>query len=386
MDDLFREVVDYQRRVQGVGGFWEVEDEIAELEDSIRRDLADWMELFDEHGEKFFYNRRTDESRFDDPRMSVYHRLYARIKMVAKMKERLPLLARALRPEEPTEQELEMKRRQKEEEAKYLRLLIRIQSMARVIIAKKKVRLAMAKAVVQKGPQPLKGKLRLRMEKVGSKGEREIVLSQTTPHRRNKAATRIQARMRGVLARKRFRPLVIHRAYLSRLIIKVQAQIRRNLARRRVAKLRAERRVRAAINIQRVYRGYRDRQYMTRLKTEKIRFNWMLKQVVVIQSGMRMALAKRKVKRIRLFKHNRAALMLQRKAKTYMAQKELFRCQWIDEPVQFVFKPTRYTTTLPWCWQLWSAPWAHGTDDNIPEEEQKAPFTNLFARDRKSVV
>ena len=27
-----------------------------------------WMELFDEHGEKFFYNKKTEESTYDDPR------------------------------------------------------------------------------------------------------------------------------------------------------------------------------------------------------------------------------------------------------------------------------------------------------------------------------
>ena len=34
MDDLFREIVDYQRRVVEVGGFWQIEDEIAEQEES----------------------------------------------------------------------------------------------------------------------------------------------------------------------------------------------------------------------------------------------------------------------------------------------------------------------------------------------------------------
>merc|ERR1719446_640086 len=110
MDEMFRDVVQYHRTVVEKGGFWEIEAEIAEMEENIRKDLADWMELFDEHGEKFFYSRLTDESRFDDPRMAVYHSLYARIKMVAKMKERLPILARAPRPEEPSQQEMEMAR------------------------------------------------------------------------------------------------------------------------------------------------------------------------------------------------------------------------------------------------------------------------------------
>merc|ERR1712224_466267 len=86
MDNVFKQVVEYQRRVIADGGFWNVEDEIANREETIRRELADWMELYDDQTEKFFYNRRTDESRFDDPRMEKYHELYARIKMIAKMK------------------------------------------------------------------------------------------------------------------------------------------------------------------------------------------------------------------------------------------------------------------------------------------------------------
>eukprot|EP00971_Amphidinium_carterae_P250674 4976360-Amphidinium_carterae.2 len=30
--------------------------------ENIRRDLGDWMELYDEHREKFFYNRVTQDA------------------------------------------------------------------------------------------------------------------------------------------------------------------------------------------------------------------------------------------------------------------------------------------------------------------------------------
>lgn len=139
MDDLFREIVDYQRRVVEVGGFWQIEDEIAEQEENIRKDLADWMELFSEDGEKFFYNKHTEESRFDDPRMAVYHVLYARIKMVARMKERFPILARQPRPEEPTEAEKELRRRREEDREHYMSSLLKIQTWGRVLLAKKKL-------------------------------------------------------------------------------------------------------------------------------------------------------------------------------------------------------------------------------------------------------
>jgi hypothetical protein len=54
MDDVFKQVVEYQRRVIADGGFWNVEDEIANREETIRRELADWMELYDDQTEKFF--------------------------------------------------------------------------------------------------------------------------------------------------------------------------------------------------------------------------------------------------------------------------------------------------------------------------------------------
>ena len=63
------------------------------------------MELFDEHGEKFFYNKKTEESTYDDPRAVMYHVLYAKLKMLAMMKEHQPLLARAPRPVEETEEQ-----------------------------------------------------------------------------------------------------------------------------------------------------------------------------------------------------------------------------------------------------------------------------------------
>eukprot|EP00913_Durusdinium_trenchii_P002380 g2197.t2 len=179
IDDLFREIVDYQRRVVEVGGFWQIEDEIAEQEENIRKDLADWMELFSEDGEKFFYNKHTEESRFDDPRMAVYHR---RIKMVARMKERFPILARQPRPEEPTEAEKDLLRS----------CVLKIQTWGRVLLAKKRLQVAREQAIVQKGPQPLRGMLRLRMERIGSGGARQLVLSQTTPAKRHRAATKIQ--------------------------------------------------------------------------------------------------------------------------------------------------------------------------------------------------
>ncbi|CAE8672201.1 unnamed protein product, partial [Polarella glacialis] len=98
LDEVFRDVAMYWRRIMAAGGFWDVDEELFDLEERIREDLADWMELFDESGNKFYFNRKTEQSCFDDPRHSAYHALYTRIRMVNVMKKKLPLLAIAPRP------------------------------------------------------------------------------------------------------------------------------------------------------------------------------------------------------------------------------------------------------------------------------------------------
>eukprot|EP00929_Paragymnodinium_shiwhaense_P007410 TRINITY_DN111313_c0_g1_i1.p1 TRINITY_DN111313_c0_g1~~TRINITY_DN111313_c0_g1_i1.p1 ORF type:complete len:1507 (+),score=590.76 TRINITY_DN111313_c0_g1_i1:138-4658(+) len=378
MDDIFRDIVRYQRRVEQIAGFWEVEDEIAAFEENIRKELAEWMELYDESHEKFFYNRRTDESRFDDPRMAVYHGLYARIKMVAKMKERLPILARNTRPEEPSPQEIEFKA----EEARYMKSVIKVQTMARVIAAKKRVKQRALQGTVQKGPQPLMGQMRLRMEKIGLGNHKELVLAMTTPHKRYKAATKIQARMRGILARKRFRPLVLHRTHLSRVVTGVQCLARQWLSRRVMKRLKEARKEKACVDIQRVYRGYVDRGYVSALRAERARFKLMVKNVVILQCFFRVCIAKaiycqKKADRGRVF-----ALKLQRQCRQYLARKLLHRFRMTEEPFQMVFnitKEPRAVGICPYSWELSMPPWAlqprgveveEGKFELMPEEKE----------------
>lgn len=73
------------------------------------------MELFDEMGEKFFYNRKTEESTYDDPRAAMYHELQCKLRMLALMKEHNPVLARAPRPVEETEEERMLRMKQARE-------------------------------------------------------------------------------------------------------------------------------------------------------------------------------------------------------------------------------------------------------------------------------
>ena len=53
------------------GGFWYVEEHLAHTESGIRDALSDWMELYDAHGEKFYYNNATGMSTFEDPRVEA---------------------------------------------------------------------------------------------------------------------------------------------------------------------------------------------------------------------------------------------------------------------------------------------------------------------------
>eukprot|EP00927_Polykrikos_kofoidii_P030828 TRINITY_DN26534_c0_g1_i1.p1 TRINITY_DN26534_c0_g1~~TRINITY_DN26534_c0_g1_i1.p1 ORF type:complete len:1386 (+),score=301.60 TRINITY_DN26534_c0_g1_i1:96-4160(+) len=383
MDGLFEEIVGYYREVVQTGGFWGVEDKIANIEENIRRGLAEWMELYDEYHEKFFYNRRTDESRFDDPRMAVYHGLYTRIKMIAKMKERLPLLAQASKPPEPTAQEVQLQQYREEEEARYLQRLIKIQSMVRAVIARRIANEKRKQKIVQKGKQPLRGKLRLRIEGHGT--SKELVLSQTTPARRDKAAVKVQARIKGILARKRFRPLVLHRAYLSKIITVVQARARVWLAKRRVARKKVQRRVKAATDVERVYRGYRDRQYVSALKAEKKRFDWMLKCVLTLQCGFRMCLAYKKVLRKKRQLHMLFAVAVKRQIHVHSARNLLTKLRLLEEPIQFVFTCTedpQARIIAPWSFQCCAAPWV-GEDSTEPyfNKKRRFAYADLFSKE-----
>ncbi|CAE7586189.1 SAC9, partial [Symbiodinium necroappetens] len=79
MDQEFVEIANYWRRALKDGGFWDIDEELAEMEEKIRANLANWMELYDDSGQKFYFNRKTEESLFDDPRHTTYHSLYTRI-------------------------------------------------------------------------------------------------------------------------------------------------------------------------------------------------------------------------------------------------------------------------------------------------------------------
>ncbi|OLP98523.1 Centrosomal protein of 164 kDa [Symbiodinium microadriaticum] len=57
MDQEFVEIANYWRRALKDGGFWDIDEELV-----------------------FYFNRKTEESLFDDPRHTTYHSLYTRIR------------------------------------------------------------------------------------------------------------------------------------------------------------------------------------------------------------------------------------------------------------------------------------------------------------------
>jgi len=378
MDDLYRKIVEYYREVQRVGGFWTVEDDIADLEEKIRGDLGQWMELFDENGEKYYFNRNTKASRFDDPRNEMYHNLYARIKMVAKMKERLPLLARAPRPEEPTPYELRLQKIREEEQERFSKSVIRLQGFARILKARDRVRIMRAKRELGKGPQPLRGRLALRMTAQAThSGKPELMLGETTPHRRAKAASRIQARIRGLLARRRFRPRQLHQMFLSGQICKIQRLVQRYLKTRRAINEAQNRRLKGLSLIQRIFRGMVGRLYAARVRGERLKFKEMIKGTIRVQTLVRIMIAKGVVQRMRIQRYTSHVAVLRGAVKTFLATKTLVSYLPTDEPIQCVFNFTtdhKAKGLMPFSFNLNQAP----TDQYGKLMLYRAKYNDLF--------
>jgi len=319
MDQTFREIVNFQRDIITTGGFWHIDEELKRAEDEIREKLKSWMELFDEHGEKFYYNKTTEDSTYDDPRVTYYHDLFYKIKQVAHMKEKHPLLARAQKPEE---KEVEDTAAREEEEARLLVLtVIRLQSYARRLAAMKRVKIIKERKQFARGAAQMKG---VRLSLVNNMaGSKDIVLSMTTPARRNKSATRIQSFMRGRFTRKWVFPMLEQRRFQYKLMVPIQTQARCWLARRKVVRVRLERKRASALKIQCFYRGYVDRKYAAGLRRERNRLLHMESKTVVIQSGFRMVRDICRVKAMRRKKYTELALLFQFAMRAIMARKKL---------------------------------------------------------------
>jgi len=359
MDGFFKDIVATYRRVLVTGGFWAVEDELVETEETIRTELLEWTELFDEHGDRFYHNRRTNESRFDDPRNGMYHNFYARIKVLAKMREKLPLLARALRPEDPLLREAEYQKEQEEMRRRNLSNVVKVQSVVRMLLAKRRVRLMKAKRTVGHGRQPLKDRLHLRVEASGPGGRKEVVLAQLELHRRQRAARKIQARARGMAVRQRFRHIVMHHKYMLSKTLLIQRAAKAWLPRVRRRRERTRRLSVAAVTIQRIFRGFVVRRFSKEMVNARRRFEYILRCVVKIQCLVRMGKGRREGRRRRELCHEGEIKTIQNKLRAYLVQKEVVRQQWETEPMICMFRNTldeRFRGKNPHAWELVMAP------------------------------
>mmetsp|Transcript_6035 Transcript_6035/g.13309 ORF Transcript_6035/g.13309 Transcript_6035/m.13309 type:complete len:1615 (+) Transcript_6035:51-4895(+) len=355
-EQFFHEMVATFKSVQQVGGFWYVDDELEGMEDKIRAELSSWMELFDEKGERFFFNKDSQESRLDDPRDGVYHKLYNKIRIVAKMKEKLPLLARAPRPEEPTPHELDLLQHEQDERSRYLAKVVKIQCFIRVCLAKKRLRHEREKRMITRGTQPLKGLVKLSIEGKGKSRRKELRLASTAEHRRHRAATKIQTACRRYLAIKRVRPLLEHRRFLSKQASKIQRQVRPWAAEKRHQRLLVQMKEDRAVDIQRVWRGRQHREYARGVKKTQKEYLYYQSCVIKIQALVRRFLARCEVFRRRAKRRTDALELMKSSCQVFLAKKELVTLYRKAQPVQARFTLTatdaKEAAVMPWTFRL----------------------------------
>eukprot|EP00913_Durusdinium_trenchii_P002384 g2201.t1 len=187
-----------------------------------------------------------------------------------------------------------------------------------------------------------------------------------------------QKRIRGILTRKRFQPLVKHRCFLSKEMTKIQTVARMWLARRRVAQKKQQKLDRAATKIQRLWRAYKDRQYVTGLRADKAKYDRLMRSAVVIQSGVRMALARREYGRRKLIRWAGGATTIQRQVRVFLLRKELHEIALRQQPVQAVFSLNlnSHRTVMPWSWKIYVAPWADAEPGEEPADGFR--FVDIF--------
>jgi len=390
LDQEFVEIANYWRRAIKAGGFWDIDEELAEMEEKIRASLADWMELYDDMGHKFFFNRKTEESLFDDPRHTTYHSLYTRIRFVNMMKEKLPLLALAPRATDPIVNASELLRQQQEAQEKALRSVTRMQAAVRVMLARRRARNLSAKRCLNRIPPDLKGKLRLTIRTaVPGTHVKECVLQVTSSHRRNRAATRIQALIRGFLARCRYRPMRDHRRFRIQNAIKIQRAVRywlSTLADKRAAR---QARIHACVRIQCWARSVAARKLYAEKLGAKATFVKLKQVIISIQCHVRQWIARRRVKELRRVKYTSSVRMLQRQMKVFKAKAELMQHLRNEEPVQFIFHLTsgqKGSKILPFVWKLGMLP--VGEDGCVinPEDFRHQQVLEKMKRRKKNLL
>jgi hypothetical protein len=193
---------------------------------------------------------------------------------------------------------------------------------------------------VAKGPLPLAGKLRLRLE--GGRGHElrtaELTLALTTPHRRERAAIKMQALVRGAMARSWVLPILVHHHFMKLKVINIQCRWRMALAKMQLRRLKDEKIEWAVTTMQRIYRGFADRNYVMLLRVEKARFEALMRNTTILQSYFRMFLATWYVRILRHDRKVKKATIWLRYWKTMEAQRLLQRRLMLRQPVVPTFQ------------------------------------------------
>jgi len=359
MDDVFKDLVEYYRQVQEEGGFWMVEDQLSEHEENIRRELSEWQELFDERNRKFYYNRQTEESRFDDPRHAVYHCLYARIKLVSKMRDKLPFFAAVPRPEDPSVERARRKLQRQQDQEK--QVSIKMQSVWRMMKARKKAQDLRKRREMNLMPPSMQEGLILRRKLRGAGGQfqEDLLLEMPPARRRDLAVLKIQAFFRGTLARIHTRPMMRHRRRLHRKAKKIQLHWRQFLHFKWMKGERDRQCQTAAKTILQMAQSRIDRLFFQTVLDDHVRFlQYRLRCIIKVQ-----AFFKGVAQRI-IFKKRKAVVVaalvtLQSTFRMHEARRELELLYRQDQPCQFVFSPNgdeQSAGLMPWSWQLQMVP------------------------------
>eukprot|EP00930_Biecheleria_cincta_P045379 TRINITY_DN31286_c0_g1_i1.p1 TRINITY_DN31286_c0_g1~~TRINITY_DN31286_c0_g1_i1.p1 ORF type:complete len:1189 (+),score=217.37 TRINITY_DN31286_c0_g1_i1:127-3693(+) len=371
LDEVFMEIANYWRRVMREGGFWEVDDELAELEEKIRADLSDWMELYDSSGNKFYFNRVTEESCFDDPRHTTYHTLYTRIRLVNMMKDKLPLLALAPRPSEVIVDNAAMQRQKQDAERHVELAILRVQTAFRMMRARTKAKQLLAQRSLDRVPNGLKDKILLNVRSsVPGTHRKEVVLGTTKGYKRTRAAIKIQARIRAHHASKRFRPILEHQRYMAKHAVKIQRQARIWLARRKRRNDAHQKRVQACVRIQSWARMLAARQLFAEKKGSRDEFDHMGRVILMIQTNLRGWMARIRVAKMRVAKYTPPTDVLQRAVSMYLAKAHMVTLIQQAEPVQCFFTVTKgqAAALLRYTWRLGMLP--IGEDGKIEDAEK----------------
>eukprot|EP00930_Biecheleria_cincta_P056065 TRINITY_DN4224_c2_g4_i1.p1 TRINITY_DN4224_c2_g4~~TRINITY_DN4224_c2_g4_i1.p1 ORF type:complete len:1123 (-),score=268.71 TRINITY_DN4224_c2_g4_i1:286-3654(-) len=360
MDDVFMDIANYWRRVMEEGHFWKVDNELAEREDMIRAALADWIELYDSSGGKFYFNKATEESCFDDPRHTAYQDLYTRIRFVNMMKQKLPSLASLRRPPEAPIDTEAMLREKKAREAKVTAAVLRVQACVRVMQARRKARALAGKRCLDRVPAETKSRIALKVTTAipGTK-IKQVYIGTSESHKQHNAATKIQSRMRAFLEWRRIKPILEHKRYMAGHAMKIQRVARIWLAGRTDRHDVKRRRDAAILSIQCWARMMAAKRACAKKRAIRAELEYLERMALRVQTCVRRWMAKVKVTRMLIAKYAPSKDSLRRAIKVYEAKAQMILLAQEAEPVQCVFKITQSSAganLMPYVWRLAMVP------------------------------